>query len=133
VKYRLLIFITSSLLLIACDPKRPTTYQKVDEIVDLPTKNSGLTTGIYENLGGNFMWSEGPVWIKDGGYLLFTDVPGNTIYKFKEDEGITTWMAPSGHPDPKPSYTSSAGANGLYPFDGDHIIVPDHGNRTLYT
>jgi len=85
-----------------------------------------------QNLGGNYMWSEGPVWIKDEGYLLFTDVPGNTIYKFKEDEGITTWMTPSGHPDPKPSYTSSQGANGLHPLDDDHIIVPDHGNRTLY-
>ena len=85
-----------------------------------------------EKLGGNYMWSEGPVWIKDGGYLLFTDVPGNTIYKFKEGEGITTWMTPSGHPDPKPAYTSSQGANGLYPLDDDHIIVPDHGNRTLY-
>lgn len=85
-----------------------------------------------EKIGGDFIWSEGPVWIKKGDYLLFTDVPGNTIYKFKEGEGITTWMTPSGHPDPKPSYTSSQGANGLYLFDADHIIVPDHGNRTLY-
>ena len=85
-----------------------------------------------EKIGGDFMWSEGPVWIKQGGYLLFTDVPGNTIYKFKDGEGITTWMTPSGHPDPKPSYTSSQGANGLYPYDEEHIIVPDHGNRVLY-
>lgn len=85
-----------------------------------------------EKLGGSFGWSEGPVWIKDGGYLLFTDVPGNAIYKFKEGEGITTWMSPSGHPDPKADYTSSQGANGLYAFDETHIIVPDHGNRTLY-
>ena len=85
-----------------------------------------------EKLGGDHMWSEGPVWIKKGGYLLYTDVPGNVIYKFKEGQGITTWMSPSGHPDPKPSYTSSQGANGLSPLDDDHIIVPDHGNRTLY-
>ena len=85
-----------------------------------------------QKLGGSFMWSEGPVWIKQGGYLLFTDVPGNTIYKFKEGEGITEWMKPSGHADPKPNYTSSQGANGLYPFDEKHLIVPDHGNRTLY-
>ena len=85
-----------------------------------------------EKLGGDYIWSEGPVWIKENGYLLYTDVPGNTIYKFKEDEGITTWMTPSGHPDPKPSYTSSQGANGLYRLDEKHIIVPDHGNRTIY-
>jgi len=97
---------------------------RTDELVSKAAK--------IQKLGGNYAWSEGPVWIKDGNYLLFTDVPGNTIYKFKEDEGITTWMTPSGHPDPKPSYTSSQGANGLYPLDDEHIIVPDHGNRVLY-
>ncbi len=89
-------------------------------------------TAQIQKLGGNYMWSEGPVWIKEGGYLLFTDVPGNTIYKFQEKDGITMWMTPSGHPDPKPRYTSSQGANGLYPYDDKHIIVPDHGNRILY-
>jgi len=111
--------------------KASPTYEAIGAIEvasdDLISKDAKI-----EKLGGNYMWSEGPVWINKGGYLLFTDVPGNTIYKFAEDEGITTWMTPSGHPDPKPSYTSSQGANGLYPFDEDHIIVPDHGNRTLY-
>lgn len=85
-----------------------------------------------EKLGGDYRWSEGPVWIKDGGYLLFTDVPGNTIYKFKEGEGLSTWMMPSTYADPEYPLTGTEGANGLYPYDKDHILVPDHGSRTLY-
>ena len=34
-----------------------------------------------EVLASGFKWSEGPLWIRDGGYLLFSDVPKNTIYK----------------------------------------------------
>ena len=128
----------------ACSPAEPPAEMSPHkEVISQETYETiGKLDGVSEKLisshakiqklGGNYQWSEGPVWIKNGDYLLFTDVPGNTIYKFKEDEGITTWMSPSGHPDPKPSYTSSQGANGLYPFDEDHIIVADHGHRTLY-
>ena len=111
--------------------KAPAAYETIGSL-ELTSNDLISRDAKIEKLGGAYQWSEGPVWIKDGGYLLFTDVPGNTIYKFAEDEGITTWMRPSGHPDPKPSYTSSQGANGLYSLDALHIIVPDHGNRTLY-
>ncbi len=30
-----------------------------------------------EVLASGFDWSEGPVWVKEGGYLLFSDVPQN--------------------------------------------------------
>lgn len=83
-----------------------------------------------EDLGGEFGWSEGPVWIEDG-YLLFTDVPGNSIWKFTEADGLELWMLPSGSKT-KAEYTSSPGANGLYPYGAGKILVPDHGNRALY-
>jgi gluconolactonase len=28
-----------------------------------------------EKLAEGFGWAEGPIWVKSGGYLLFTDVP----------------------------------------------------------
>src|SRR5262249_22383957 len=30
-----------------------------------------------EVLGSGFDWTEGPVWMKEGGYLLFSDIPAN--------------------------------------------------------
>jgi gluconolactonase len=85
-----------------------------------------------ENLGGEFMWSEGPVWISQMNALLFTDVPGNKIWKYTERGGISEWMSPAGAVPPVPDHISSAGANGLLQLDAEHILVPDHGNRTLY-
>jgi hypothetical protein len=32
-----------------------------------------------EKLAEGFGWAEGPVWVTSGGYLLFTDVPGNKM------------------------------------------------------
>jgi gluconolactonase len=34
-----------------------------------------------EVLATGFGWSEGPVWIRQGGYLLFSDVPANRIHR----------------------------------------------------
>ena len=60
--------------------KAPAAYETIGSLElasnDLITRDAKI-----EKLGGAYQWSEGPVWIKDGGYLLFTDVPGNTIYK----------------------------------------------------
>src|SRR5436190_8715074 len=55
-----------------------------------------------EQLANGFQWSEGPVWRRDGGYLLFSDVPGNTIYKWKEGEGLSIFLRPSGYTGPTP-------------------------------
>ena len=50
-----------------------------------------------EQLAEGFDWSEGPVWVKDGGYLLFSDIPRNNVMKWKEGEGISLFMKPSGY------------------------------------
>ena len=49
-----------------------------------------------EVLASGFEWTEGPVWMKDGGFLLFSDIPRNSIMKWKEGEGISLFMKPSG-------------------------------------
>jgi len=111
----------------AATPNFPTVGSISTTRPDLINPN----TPIY-NLGGNYIWSEGPVWVSKMDAVLYTDVPGNTIWKYKQGEGITEWMSPSGSVPPLADYTSSPGANGLIMFDDDHIVVPDHGNRALY-
>jgi gluconolactonase len=46
-----------------------------------------------EILAEGFTWSEGPVWIPDGGYLLFSDVPENMIYRWDEQDGLSVWLS----------------------------------------
>jgi len=35
-----------------------------------------------EKLSGNLQFAEGPVWMRNGGYLLFSDIDGNAIMKW---------------------------------------------------
>ena len=90
-----------------------------------------LDTAQMRSVHGDFGWAEGPVWVEDdGGYLLMTDVPGKTIWKFTDEAGLSKWMSPSTNPDA--TVTGSGGANGLTRLNASEVIVPDHGTRTLY-
>src|SRR5260221_7598406 len=51
---------------------------------------------MMEKLASGFVWTEGTVWVKDGGFLLFSDIPNNVINKWKEGEGITKFISPAG-------------------------------------
>lgn len=117
------------LLLGACAASPTIPYPNIGSVEAM---QAGIlpADALPEDLGGAFGWSEGPVWIEDG-YLLFTDVPGNTIWKFSDQDGLSVWMQPSGA-DPVADYTSSPGANGLLAYKNGTILAPDHGNRALY-
>ena len=55
-----------------------------------PRMNALIPPGTeIEILAEGFTWSEGPVWVEDGGYLLFSDVPENRIHKWSEAEGFS--------------------------------------------
>lgn len=51
-----------------------------------------------EKLAGGFESIEGPVWYPDG-FLLFSDTPGNTIYKWTPNGKISIFRHPAGNPN----------------------------------
>ena len=51
----------------------------------------------FEKLADGFTWAEGPVWDRAGGYLLFSDIPNNIVMKWKEGEGMSQFLKPSGY------------------------------------
>ncbi len=83
-----------------------------------------------EKLAEGFTWSEGPVWIRGGGYLLFSDVPKNTIFKWKEGEGITEFMKPSGYTGATPR-GGEPGSNGLTVDGKGRLVLCEHGDRRI--
>lgn len=83
-----------------------------------------------EVLAEGFDWSEGPAWVKNGGYLLFSDVPRNTIYKWKEGEGITEFLKPSGYTGKMP-YGDEPGSNGLIINKNGNLVACEHGDRRV--
>jgi gluconolactonase len=84
-----------------------------------------------EKLAEGFGWAEGPVWVKSGGYLLFTDVPGNRMWKWSENGGLEKFLDPSGATAPDPEVWREAGANGLALLDARTILLADTGNRAI--
>ncbi|MHC4356413.1 MAG: SMP-30/gluconolactonase/LRE family protein, partial [Planctomycetota bacterium] len=85
-----------------------------------------------ELLASGFDWSEGPLWIPDaaGGYLLFSDIPRNSVMKWKQDEGISLFMKPSGYTGVA-DYGREPGCNGLTLDLQGRIIFCEHGDRRI--
>lgn len=86
-------------------------------------------TGI-EKLAEGFDWSEGPVWVKDGGYLLFSDVPRNVVFRWKEGEKTREFLYPSGYTGSKPR-GGEPGSNGLTLDAQGRLVLCQHGDRQV--
>jgi len=84
-----------------------------------------------EKLAEGFTWAEGPVWIRAGGYLLFTDVPANTLYRWSARDGASIFLKPSGYEGSDLTGLREAGANGLIAADDSSILMADSGNRAV--
>ncbi len=48
-----------------------------------------------EKLAGGFKFIEGPIWFKEG-YLLFSDIPANSIMKYTPDGKVSVFRTPCG-------------------------------------
>src|SRR4051812_26444603 len=84
-----------------------------------------------ELLAEGFEWSEGPVWRRgDGGHLLFNDTPRNTTYRWKEGEGLSVFLRPSGYAGPHPP-GRELGSNGMTLDARGRLVMCDHGNRQV--
>ena len=84
-----------------------------------------------EKLAEGFTWSEGPVWIESGRYLLFSDVPGNTMYRWSEEGGLSVFEKPSGYAGTDLSGLREAGSNGLFADGPDAILLANSGDRSI--
>jgi gluconolactonase len=82
-----------------------------------------------EKLAGGIGFGEGPVWDRQRGYLLFSDLPGNAVMKWSPGAGLAVFR--------KPVFTGTAakgaqvGTNGLS-FDGQgRLVAAEHGYRRI--
>jgi len=57
-----------------------------------------------ELVKGGFGFTEGPVWVQKGkqGYLLFTDIPGNVVWKMTADGKASIYLYDAGYHGPDP-------------------------------
>jgi gluconolactonase len=73
-----------------------------------------------EEVATGFRFTEGPVWFADEGFLLFSDIPGNKIFRLvPRRNAIEVYREPSGH------------SNGLTRDEAGRLIACEHSNRRL--
>ncbi len=88
------------------------------------------SSSAIEVIASGYKWTEGPVYIKDSGYLLFSDIPNNKIFKWKEGGGASLYLTPSGHTFPEKKEVEP-GSNGLLLDAKGNLVLCQHGDRRV--
>ncbi len=84
----------------------------------------------FDTLSSGHKWTEGPLWVPSLRALLFADIPVNTVFKWKEGEGVSEYLKPSGHTG-EASGNGEPGANGLLLNSAGQLVLCQHGDRRL--
>ncbi len=97
---------------------------RLDELIPSDAK--------IEVLGSGFEWAEGPVWVKnkEGGSLLFSDVIRNQVMQWKEGDGVSVFLKPSGYTG-FVDYGKEPGSNGLLVDSKGQLVSCEHGDRRV--
>jgi len=82
-------------------------------------------------LAEGFRFTEGPVWVRDGGYLLFSDPDSNVIYKYTKDGQLSAFRSPSGYSAADIAEYGQPGSNGLALDAQGRLTINEHGNRRV--
>ena len=83
-----------------------------------------------ERIAEGFDWSEGPVWDKKNGRLLFSDVPMNTVFQWQDGKGVSVFLKPSGYTGSTPR-GGEPGSNGLLMDRQGRLVLCQHGDRRV--
>ncbi len=82
------------------------------------SETDSIIVSDVEQIAAGFDFTEGPVWHKDG-YLLFSDIPPNKIYKWSAKNGAEIWSSDCGN------------SNGLTFDKKGNLVACEHGNRRV--
>ena len=74
-------------------------------------------SAVMERIGINFEFTEGPAWHPKG-FLVFSDIPGNTIYQWTGKKFVSF-------------RDSSMQANGLLFMQGGDLLACEHASRSI--
>lgn len=89
---------------------------------DVQTDAASASSGVLiegeepEILTGPHEFNEGPYWNPEG-YLLFSDIPANRVYRWSEMEGLDVYLEPSGN------------SNGIEADVDGSILLAQHAGR----
>lgn len=97
-----------------------------------PGLDAILTPGTkIEKLAAGFLFTEGPVWDREGGYLLFSDPNNNLIYRWTPDGAVSVYRTHSGYTGANIGEYGQPGSNGLTFDKQGRLTINEHGNRRV--
>jgi gluconolactonase len=102
------------------------SIERLDRVIDqyIPPN------AVIEVLASGFEWSEGPVWVKEGNFLLFSDIPPNSVFKWSDSDSIQLYLKPSGYTGDQ-RRDGEPGSNGLLLDPEGRLVLCQHGDRRV--
>ena len=83
-------------------------------------------------LAEGFQFTEGPVWSREGGHLLFSDPNANRIYAYEAGSATLSLFRPnSGYEGADIAQYGQPGSNGLTFDRQGRLTIDQHGNRRV--
>lgn len=146
-KHAPLIVLPAFILLLACnngtspltankdsvaakEPQTPPANARRIAIIDPEALAFFDSTTTINVIASGFIWTEGPLYIQDGDYLLFSDIPNNKVYKWKEGADTSLFLFPSGFTG-KIYKGKEAGSNALLLNAKKELVLLQHGDRRV--
>jgi gluconolactonase len=114
--------------------EQPNNARKADpDIIRLDPRFDRLVPpgAPLETMANGFQWLEGPVWNRRKGYLLFSDIPSNSVYQWKPGNGVGLFLRPSGYTGAAPFAGKEPGSNGLTYDSAGRLTLAQHGDRRI--
>ncbi|MGE0462807.1 MAG: SMP-30/gluconolactonase/LRE family protein [Vicinamibacterales bacterium] len=86
---------------------------------------------VLEHLASGFQFTEGPVWNPADQSLLFSDPNDNTIYRWRDEDGVSVFRVKSGYTGADIGLYHQPGSNGLALDSQGRLTIAEHGNRRV--
>lgn len=130
------VVLASCCAVAACQARRPESSASASVSMQVERLDSAANAIVPENatllkLATGYTWTEGPVWLQ-GGYLLFAEIPSNTIRKVIPGQPATIFLQPSGYLGSAPFHGREPGSNGMTLDARGRLTVAGHGQRDVY-
>ena len=93
--------------------------EQFDPALDAIISTSEPIRELASGFGGDLGPAEGPVWIKEGGYLLFSDIHNSRRMKYTPGQGVSVFLEPTDR------------ANGLTRDLQGRLLAAEHDTRRV--
>jgi gluconolactonase len=127
IRSRLLLPVSAGDSAAAAPSTVPVTIERLDPAVNLLVP----ANPVLEKVATGYKWTEGPLWIP-AGYLLFAEIPSNSIRKWTPGAGASIFLQPSGYKDSAPFTGPEPGSNGNTLDIHGRLTVAGHARHNVW-